>query len=394
MQVVVTVEARLHRTPEGTIWCDNQFPFPYEFWTRYLSAFSSVIVVARVQDIAKKELNWTVVEGQSVSVHALPYYVGPLAYLKNYLNLKRKLLEVLQPQRAFVLRVGSPIADLLQPQLKKLKYPYGVEVVGDPWDTFSRGSVNHPLRFFFRRWFTYKLKSQCKYAYVASYVTERTLQLRYPAPKAKLTIAASSISLTDDAITDAPKLYQDRKSYTLVVVGSLEDHRKGIDILLHALRLVMDRGHRNVHLKVVGEGKKKFELVELAQELKIVERVEFLGALPPGAAVRDVLRLCDIFVLPSRAEGLPRAMIEAMAQGMFCIGSSIAGIPELINKRWLCRAGDADDLANKMIDAFNHPELMNEQAKLNLVRVSSYHVSILSERRKRLYQTLRDGVIK
>jgi glycosyltransferase involved in cell wall biosynthesis len=69
-------------------------------------------------------------------------------------------------------------------------------------------------------------------------------------------------------------------------------------------------------------------LRSLAVELNIHERVLFLGY---RTDVPVVLRACDVFVLPSIAEGLPGALLEAMATGVPVIASRVGGVPEILN---------------------------------------------------------------
>ena len=80
-----------------------------------------------------------------------------------------------------------------------------------------------------------------------------------------------------------------------------------------------------LRLTLVGDGCYRQRLGELASELGVAERVRFLGRLPSGAPIREELDRADAFVLPSRQEGLPRAILEAMALGLLFIGSNIGG---------------------------------------------------------------------
>jgi hypothetical protein len=104
---------------------------------------------------------------------------------------------------AVVLRVPGNVDGLLFSRLKSLNnYPFGVEVIGDPYDVFAPGSVEHPLRPFFRWHMTRQLKNRCANACAASYVTAQALQRRYPSTS--FTIAASSIDLHADAFANRP----------------------------------------------------------------------------------------------------------------------------------------------------------------------------------------------
>ncbi|NQV82093.1 MAG: glycosyltransferase family 4 protein, partial [Alphaproteobacteria bacterium] len=112
--------------------------------------------------------------------------------------------------------------------------------------------------------------------------------------------------------------------------------KKGYDVLLQALeRLPASLHWRFVH---VGGGALAASLRGLAHDLHIADRVDFRGAL----AQADVLQLyrdADLFVLASRVaqsgdrDGLPNVLMEAQSQGLACIASDTAAIPELIVDR-------------------------------------------------------------
>src|SRR5690606_2487194 len=134
-------------------------------------------------------------------------------------------------------------------------------------------------------------------------------------------------------------------------------------------------------LMVIGQGKHQQELVTLAGSLGLSGRVQFLGQLPAGAAVRAQLDQADVFVMPSRQEGLPRAMIEAMARGLPCIGSTVGGIPELLPPEDMVPPNDADALARKIEEVVCNPARMTAMSARNLEHACSYHEDILRERR-------------
>ena len=80
-------------------------------------------------------------------------------------------------------------------------------------------------------------------------------------------------------------------------------------------------------LAIVGDGELREELILLADELKISDRVLFLGA---RSNIYEFLSAIDVFVLPSLWEGQPIALVEALTVGKLCIASAVDGIPEII----------------------------------------------------------------
>ena len=88
----------------------------------------------------------------------------------------------------------------------------------------------------------------------------------------------------------------------------------------------------------------------------------------------------------SRTEGLPRALIEAMACGLPCIGSRVGGIPELLEPVALVAPGNSKELAEKIYEFVTDTTLLNSQAVRNWNEAKNYHDKILSQRRMAFYQ--------
>lgn len=100
--------------------------------------------------------------------------------------------------------------------------------------------------------------------------------------------------------------------------------RKGLDVLLRALATCT---HGTWRLAIVGEGSEREPLSALARDLGISEQVRFFGFRDDRMAF---LKGFDAFVLPSRLEGVPRCLMEAMAAGIPVVASDIPGCRDLI----------------------------------------------------------------
>jgi glycosyltransferase involved in cell wall biosynthesis len=127
-----------------------------------------------------------------------------------------------------------------------------------------------------------------------------------------------------------------------------------------------------------------------ARQLGIADRVVFRGWVTGGAAVRAELDAADLFVLPSRQEGMPRAMIEAMARALPCIGSTVGGIPELLPPEDLVPPGDALALARAIRAMTSDPERMARASARNLERARSFAESRLRTQRLAFFRHVRE----
>ena len=408
MRVVICLEERYCRTPDGSVWTKG--PHSYGFWKRYLAVFDQVRVVARVLDVPELTGRLTRVDGPDVECFPVPYYVGPAQFLRRAWAVRRAVRRSLCPTDAVIMRVSSLLAMILEPELYATGRPYGLEVIGDPYDVFAPGVVEHPLRPFFRWWFARSLRRQCARAAGTSYVTRRILQERYPARsplpgtsdvelddgafvrhRQTLIESYSSVELTPPDILAAARSAVSTYRWgalRVVTVGSLEQPYKGVDVLLRAVAQCCSAGLL-VRLTVVGDGRYRASLERLATALGVSNSVSWTGQLGSMQEVRSVLDNAHLFVLASRTEGLPRAVLEAMARALPCIGTRIGGIPELLDDDDLVDPNDVNGLAFKIRQVAFDPARMSEMSRRNLATSRGYRAEILSARRERFFKHIR-----
>jgi glycosyltransferase involved in cell wall biosynthesis len=141
---------------------------------------------------------------------------------------------------------------------------------------------------------------------------------------------------------------------------------------------------------LVGDGKHRPELEARAAAHGLAGRVSFRGQLTVGGPVRAQLDAADLFVLPSYQEGLPRAMVEAMARALPCLGSTVGGIPELLPEEDLVPPGRADALAAKIREVAADPPRLARMSARNLAKAAEYRADILHERRRAFYRCVRE----
>lgn len=140
-------------------------------------------------------------------------------------------------------------------------------------------------------------------------------------------------SVDTEKFQPAPERCPDpmRPERTVICVARLE-YSKGIDVLLHAWgRMMRTSSEWQMSLKprlhLIGKGVLRPQLERLAAELNIQDSVEFLGF---RSDVVDLLQQSWAFVLPSRYEGMPNALLEAMACGLPCIATRVSGSEDII----------------------------------------------------------------
>tara|TARA_B100000609_G_scaffold199642_1_gene205360 strand:+ start:6535 stop:7770 length:1236 start_codon:yes stop_codon:yes gene_type:complete len=399
MRVCVTTEQRFERTPDGRIWALSTFR--YDFWLRYLEVFDEVLVFARVQDVQSPSSTQEV-SGPGLSFAPLPYYVGAKGYFLSAPRILQKMRATISPEDAMILRLPSLMSCGFDKYLRLKKRPYGVEVRGDPYDVFASDAIGVPnlpmlnVSQLAGSFFAHDLASQCFHACAAAYVTETFLQRRYPSGPNTFSTHYSSIKIGDEAYVETHKAFAPKpkgEPYVLATMGSLEQMYKAPDIFIEAVSTCIHSMDLNLKVLFMGSGKHMDEMKAYAKHKGIEKEFQFLGHLNGGDAVRAQLDKADLFVLPSRTEGLPRAMIEAMARGLPCIGTTVGGIPELIPEEDRVPVDDAPALARKIKAFLTSPERMVHTAERNLKKSREYHTDILSQRRRDMYQHVKETTL-
>lgn len=122
-----------------------------------------------------------------------------------------------------------------------------------------------------------------------------------------------------------------KKEKTIIAVGNLDRyHHKGFDNLIKLIKPILEKNN-DWTLKIIGGGDKgEIYLKDLAKKNGIINRVEFTGFT---SNVREIMKVSEIFILPSRYEGLPMVLLEAGSQGMACIAYD-------------CKTGPSDIITN------------------------------------------------
>jgi glycosyltransferase involved in cell wall biosynthesis len=129
---------------------------------------------------------------------------------------------------------------------------------------------------------------------------------------------------------ELPMKADNRSPGKIIAVGRFVEH-KGFDYVLRAARLLKDRGV-NVEVELVGDGEEAAYLRSLAADLNLGDKVKFAGWLAADE-VPEAIRRAMVLVHPSPeiGDGVPNVIKEAMAVGTPVIGSTVAGIPELLD---------------------------------------------------------------
>jgi glycosyltransferase involved in cell wall biosynthesis len=387
VNALVSASARFAVTPGDDLWSDNG-SLGYPFWARYLEVYDEIRLAARAVPVAAPPPGWIRATGPGVRGAPLPDFQSARHLASRHRDVHRAVDALVAGGDAVHLRVPCFVGTYVWRALEPGR-PYGVEVVGDPYDMFARGSVRHPLRPLLRWWLPRQLRRQCAGAAGALYVTATALQARYPC--AQLAVGASDVVLPETLFARGPRPRRTPPDpITVVTVGSLGRLYKAPDVLIDAVGRCV-RGGLPLRLVLVGDGRYRPALEARAQAAGLDSRVSFVGALSSLDGVVAQLDRADLFVLASRQEGLPRAMVEAQARALPCIGSTVGGIPELLAAEDLVPPGDVAALARKIDEVLRDPDRLARMSARNLDKAREYREAATRTGRTNFYRHVQRG---
>jgi glycosyltransferase involved in cell wall biosynthesis len=157
-------------------------------------------------------------------------------------------------------------------------------------------------------------------------------------------------------------------------------HNKGHKFLIQSMGDVVRR-HPQAILLVVGDGPARAELARLVCDLQLDAHVRILGE---RSDVRELLAISQVFVLPSFAEGISIALLEAMAAGKPVVATAVPGIEDVVIDQetgLLVPARDAARLAGALCEVLSDPRWAQRMGALGKLRVRS-HFSFAAMRRQ------------
>ncbi len=153
-----------------------------------------------------------------------------------------------------------------------------------------------------------------------------------------------------------------------------------------AIRAIHKLNDKRIKYFICGQGALHDHLQTLINDLGLSDNVKLLGFRT------DISELCccaDMFVFPSRQEGLPVALMEAMASGLPCVVSDIRGNTDLIDDGkggFLCKPNDVDGFAQKIKMLLSDRDLSTSMSVYNTNKLKKYDISAINSQMKRIYQ--------
>lgn len=351
-----------------------------ELFKRYEVIADKVNVAIRVRNIEKEDFQkkYSKITKEKYKVIECPNISSIKGLIINRKECKKILEEQINKMDYVIARLPSMIGNLAVDVAIKLNKPYLIEMVGCPWDALWNHSLKGKL---FAPVMTYMTKKRVKNAPYVLYVTKEFLQKRYPTKGRS--IGCSDVMLNDYCESRLEKK-EKRVSNTdkvIATIAAVNVKYKGQKYVIKAIDKLRKQG-KIYQYWLIGGGDNSY-LQKFVKRYNLENQVKFLGSLPHDEVFKK-LEDVDTYIQPSKTEGLPRALVEAMSMGCLCIGSRVGGIPELIDEEYIFKKGNVRQLVN-IINNITEKENI-KQIRKNFEKSKEYGKDKLQKIRENFYK--------
>jgi len=168
----------------------------------------------------------------------------------------------------------------------------------------------------------------------------------------------------------------------IITVGELNANKNHIQVLKALSKLTKT----NFHYLIVGNGESEQKLKKAVNELMLQDKVSFLGF---RRDVPELLTASDVFILTSRKEGLPKAVLEAMAIGLPIIATDVRGNRDLVKSGengYLVPVDDVETTSQVIKKLISSPELRNSMQEKNKEKARAYALDRILPQMEKIYE--------
>jgi glycosyltransferase involved in cell wall biosynthesis len=367
---------------------ENEFYSPGGLSSETLQRYkkiSDILYVATRQKEINNNQNMTPIIVQGINFFKIEDFKSPIKIL-NYFSAKKQIRKLVMKTDVVVSRMPSSIGIMSITEATKQKKPYLIELVTCPWDSHwnhsLKGKIIAPYMYL-------KTKTLIKNAKYVVYVTNDFLQKRYPTKGLNVSCSNVSLPSVDNLLLKARLEKINNKSIDekikIGTIGAINVRHKGQKYIIRSLGKLKKKGFTNYEYHLVGGGETDY-LKKYAKKYDVEDQIKFIGTIE-HSNIFKWFETIDIYSQPSKQEGLPRALIEAMSVGIPCFGAKTAGIPELLDEEVVFefKFNYVDQIIN-IIHKFNNKKFSLEKAEKNFLEAKKYEAIIIEKRRSEFFQ--------
>lgn len=343
--------------------------FPDEMWGRYTAVFGNTTVFARVRTQETDVMGFSKISNPQVRIVDV--------YEKGFMQLLKDIFHA----DYVIVRLPSFIGICAVIVARIYMKPSLIELVGCPFDSLWNHSAKGKAAAPFIALLTRIIVRNSPFVL---YVTERFLQRRYPTKGNTISCSNVLLSQGDEGVVErrANKIMLTGPLMKICTIGAVDVKYKGQVSVIAALAILKAKHNKIYEYHLIGSGNQTY-LRDYAKKLGVEGLLVFHGILN-RQQINSVLEDIDIYIQPSKTEGLPRSLIEAMSMGLPAIGSTAGGIPELLEKSMLFRPQKAKEELPECLLRLDTTTLL-VQSKRNYEAAKKFSASIIESRRREFF---------
>lgn len=387
-------------TDDGILKCNDKFYFNrrlFHILGRYTSIFSFITLFTRVKNVEKLEIS------EYYTVDLSIFHIVEIPFFNTLSTLLGKSIKIIslinsidkEMGNVAIVRVPSFLGEMILWQLKRKKIPYVLEFVANA-HVISNASSESLFKKLLWKYIDVSLKKSAFQALANAYVTKESIQKNFPGNYERndyFETSYSSVEINKDFF-GTEKIFPQNKTIVLShLANNFISYSKGHDILINVVAKLRNEGY-DVISKCAGIGSENIilKLNNLANELNVKDKIEFIGYLSTPEQLKQFLINSDIFLFPSRSEGLPRSVIEAMAVGLPCVASNVGGIAELIEQDYIIDIEDIDGYVKSIIELITYESKYIHTSKYNIENSKQYENKLIQAKRNDFFSKIRDNI--
>lgn len=351
-----------------------------ELVKRYLFFGEKVSFLMRNQTLHKNELSkYSEIDHPAFHFIPIPNFKS-LRSLHHKTKAKAIIENAVKTHDIIVVRLPSAAGVIAFKEAKRKNKPVLVEFVACVYDALWNYDWRGRLlaQYKFRQY-----KKLMQEATHTVYVTNSFLQTRYPTKGKAIGCSDVELQTIDDKILSLrlQKIKESKTPFKLATIAAIDVTYKAQADVIKAIGILKQR---KIYFKydIIGQGN-PVVLQNLIDRLDLNDLVKIKGSIQ-HSQIFEILKDIDVYVQPSKVEGLPRAVVEAMSVACPVIGTDVGGIPELIQNDCLYSKGDIHELINLLISV--DQLFLLRYAKSNFIEAKKYEKENLKKKRMNFYK--------
>ena len=335
-------------------------------------------------------LAWIIEDSTITSKELFPLYQSPsldVIEIPNRLSFKEKVKQIkiaVRDSESLSLKFCFTDSLIACHYANKYKKPYVIESGAYAFTSlwYHGGSIKYKIAAYPINWLSrfYHLKAKN-----IIYVSKHYLQERYPSKAIQVGCSDAILPDVSEEVLDRRlSRIKDNKSISLGLIGNTSVEYRGQDTLIEVMSVLRQRGF-DVKVHYAGNPSGKVKRLKFANALNVEKYVNFDGFLNKEEIFEWIDNI-DILVMPTLAETLGRAVLEAMSRGCPVIGSKESALPEQIGSDCIAPARDVQVIANIIEHMISDKEYMKLCAIENFWRAKKYNSTITDRVRRQFYK--------